>query len=64
MQNNIKQNNKNQMTTTHLDSVMRVTIEELTKNFELFCRKLYLCGRIQESFDYGLLIMTNILQEK
>ena len=34
MQNNIKHKNRNRMTTTHLDSVMRVAIEGPTKIFE------------------------------
>ena len=39
VQNNIKQKNRNQMTTTHLDSVMRVAIEGPTKNFELILQE-------------------------
>ena len=36
---NIKQKNRNRMTTTHLDSVMRVAIEGPTKIFEFILQE-------------------------
>ena len=39
VQNNIKQKKRNRMTTTHLDSVMRVAIEGPTNNFEFILQE-------------------------
>ena len=52
MQKNIKQKTRNQMTTTHLDSVMRMAIEGPTKNFEFILEETIFLWKDSRNFRF------------